>query len=447
MKSSELVNDFPISEIQGFFYERKVTDKDRLNELSKDIAQKGVLKNICIAKKLVRHKDKKPIGVNMVVAGFRTTKASIQAKRETVPARVYEVLTDLEATDILLSENIHFEDMNDFDIAQNLNRYVQAGIQQKAIAKRINRSEPYVSLYLSLLKDSEAIQKALVTNEVFTEKHARLVRPLPEKLHEKAISLVEGKTVKDAKEAIQKLSEENKAVVLKAEIKALQDSLKECDEAEKVKGEIERQVAELGGKMKALTPSSMDVKRLVAKIERIRVSYFPRKERLTQLKARKRELMKLKPEFDVKPIKKERDGVYTTLGKRQAKVKALKEQVSKIQTEIRKLKDEAKRLTEKIELVNTTKHELTRIDEEVKDLTTSLKELQNSLGKEIKDYDKLVKTVETSEKELLTQREAYFTQIGELKGKIRSLNGKIAQRTLREKRLADKRAELRNLKA
>ena len=447
MKESNIVSDFPISNIQGFFYERKVFDKERLNELSEDIAEKGVLKNIVIAKKLFNHKTKKPIGVNMVVAGFRTTKASIMAKRETIPARVYENLSDLEATDILLSENIHFEDMTDFDIAQNLNRYVKAGLKQKDIAARITKSEPYVSQYLSLLKDSKAIQKALVTNTDFSEKHARLVRKLPEKLHEKAVTLVQGQTVKDAKESVQKLAEENKAVVLKAKIKDLQDRLKECDKAEKVKAEIERQVAEISGKMKALTPSSMDVKRLIGKIERIRIAYFPRKERLTTLRAQKKELLKIKPEFDVEPVKKEREEAYTLIGKKEQKIKTTKEKLAKLQDETRKLKAEAKRLTEKIELVNSTKHQLKNIEAETKDLTVSLKDMEKSLGKEIKDYDKLVKTVETSEKEILGKRETFFTQIAELKGKIRSLNGKIANRTLTEKRLKNLKTELRNLKA
>jgi len=443
---SELINDFPISEIKGFFYERQVFDKERLNELATDIAQKGVLKNVVISRKLLNHKTKALIGENMVIAGFRSTKASVMAKRKTIPARVYETLTDLEATDILLSENIHFEDMNDFDIAQNLNRYVDAGLKQKDIATRINKSEPYVSQYLALLKDSEAIQKALTTEpEAFTEKHARLVRALPPKLHEKAVELVQGKTVKEAKGVVEQLAEENKAVVLKALIKELEDRLKECDEAEKQKAELERQSAEISGKIKALTPSSMELKRLIAKIERIRTGYFPRKERLAELKAKRTELLKTMPSFDVSQVEKERKEVYEVIAKKEERIKAIKEELSKLQEENRKLKDEAKRLTEKIELVNTTKHELKRIDAETKDLQPQIKELEANLGKEIKDFDKLVETVKTSEKDTLEKREAHFKELAEVKEKIRSLNGKIANRSMVEKRIENLKKELRNL--
>jgi len=440
------IQEFPIGEIKGFFYERQVFDKDRLSELANDIAQKGVLKNVVIAKKLLNAK-KEVIGENMVVAGFRTTKASIMAKRQTIPARVYDSLTELEATDILLSENIHFEDMSDYDIAQNMNRYVEAGIKQKDIASRVNKSESYVSQYLALLKDSEPIQKALVTNEAFTESHARVVRQLPEKLHEKAVELVQGRTVKEAKEVAQKLAEENKAEVIKAQISELKDRLSEIDKAEKEKAELERQVAELSGKAKALTPSSMDIKRLIGKIERIRVGYFPRKERLTELTARRKELMKTMPTFDIEPLNKEREEVYTVIAKKEEKIKELKQELSKLQEEQRKLKEEAKRLTEKIQLVTTTKHELKRIETEIKDLTEAVKDFERNLGKEIKEYDKLVATIQNSEKELLEQREAYFKQIAELKEKMRTLNGKIANRSLAEKRLENLKAELKNLKA
>lgn len=446
MKRSD-IEEFPIGEIKGFFYERQVFDKDRLNELAQDIKGKGVLKNIVIAKKLLSDKTKKVIGENMVIAGFRTTKASIMAKRQTIPARVYDSLTELEATDILLSENIHFEDMSDYDIAQNMNHYIEAGIKQKDIATRINKSESYVSQYLALLKDSEPIQKALVANEAFTESHARVVRKLPERLHEKVITLVQGRTIKEAKEVVEKIAEENKAEVIKAQISELEERLSEIDKAEKEKAELERQVAELSGKVKALTPSSMDIKRLIGKIERIRIGYFPRKERLTELKSRRKELMKTMPTFDIQPLKKEREEVYAVIAKKDEKIKALKEQLGKLQNEQRKLKEEAKRLTEKIQLVTTTKHELKRIETEMKDLTEQVKDFERTLGKEIKEYDKHVATIKNSEKELLEKRESLFVQIAERKQKMRSLNGKIANRSLAEKRLANLKKELKNLKA
>ena len=447
MKAESEIVEFPISDIKGFFYERKVLNQDRLNELSKDVQQKGVLKNIVMTRELISHKTKKVIGQDIVVAGFRTTKASIMAKRQTIPARMYKQLTDLEATDILLSENIHFEDMNDFDLAQNLKRYVEAKIPQKDIATRINKSESFVSLYLQLLKDTEPIQKAISTEpEAFTEKHARLVRKLPPKLHEKAVTVVKGKTVREAKEVVQKIADENKAVVLKAQIKELKDKLSDLDEAEKEQQKLKNQIAELSGKVKALTPSSMDIKRLIGKIERIRVGYFPRKERLVQLKSKRRELMKTMPTFDIKPIEKEREDAYARIAKKQAKIKAVKEELSKLREEERKLQSEAKRLTEKIQLVTTTRHELKKTETEIKDLEPSVKDLERELGKEIKDYDKLVKTVEASEKELLQQREGFFKQIAERKEKLRSLNGKIANRSLVEKRLQNLKKELRNLK-
>ena len=439
--------DFPISDIQGFFYERKVYDKDRLKELAKDVEQKGVIKNITVAKKLVSYKTKEVIGENVVVAGFRVTNASMVVKRETIPARVYETLNELEATDILLSENIHTEDMSDYDVAQNINRYVVFGFKQKDIATRINKSESYVSQYLQLLKDSEAIQKALVVNEAFTEKHAREVRKLPTKLHKEAVSLVEGKTVRETRDVIKELAEKNKAVVVRQQIKELKDRLKEIDNAEKEKLELERQLAEISGKIKALSPSTKEMKRIVGKIEAIRVGYFPRKERLAELKTKRVGLLKTMPNFDIEPLKKEREQIYGKVAKKTEKAKELKEKLRKIASDIKNDKAEAKRLTEKIELVVSAKNELRRIDTEKKDLEKGLADIKKRYSKEIKDYDKLVSAIQNSEKEVLEKRETLFNEASEVKGKIRSLNGKIANRKLVEKKLENLKKELRNVNA
>jgi len=442
------IQDFPISEIKGFFYQRQIFDKDRLNELAKDISQKGVLKNVVITKKLLSNDTKKVIGENMVVAGFRTTKASIMAKRKTIPARIYDTLTELEATDILLSENIHFEEMSDFDISQNINRYVVAGIMQKDIAERINRSESYVSQYLALMKDTEPIREALAErDETFTEKHARIVRALPEKLHKRAVEVVKGRTVKEAKEVVKELAEENKAVMVKAQIKELEEQLKDLEKAEDEKRAIEEQISQLNGQIRALKPSSKDIQRLIGKIERIRIGYFPRKERLAELKARAKEIQKTLPNYDIEVLKKDREKVYGDLAKRDEKIKALQEQIAKEKEEGKKLKDEAKRLTEQIELIVSSKRELAKINEESKSLTKAMEDIEKDYHTEIKDFDKLTATIKNSEKELLERRESLFRQIADLKTKQRSLNGKIANKNMIQKRLENLKSHLKNLKA
>jgi len=444
-RNFQLVAEFPISQIQGFFYERQIYDKDRLLELAEDIKQKGVLKNIVIAKELVSNDGKKVLGQNIVIAGFRTTKASMSIGLKTIPAKVYDRLTELEATDILLSENIHFEDMSDYDIAQNLLRYVKLGMNQKEIAKRINKSEAYVSQYLALLKDSEPIQKAIVKGEI-AEPQARIIRKLPESLHQKAVELAKGKTVRETKQIVEKIAEENKAELIKKQIAEIEAKLKEIEKAEIEREQINNQIAKLEGQLNALKPSDMETKRLLAKLERLQTAYFPRKERLAQLKARKTEILKILPKQDVlEQLQKERKEIYEKLGNVQGQIKKLLEQLKELRAKEKELKQEAKRVTSRIEEITKLNHELNRIEREINDLQPEIKELEHNYAKEIKNFDKLKAELDKKQKDIVEQREAIMKQIAELKLKRNSLNGKIANKSIMEKRLADLKAQLRRL--
>lgn len=435
-----------ISDIKGWLYQRKLVDYNEnigatLSEITESIKDKGVIEPI-----ICRRLDNGDIEG---IAGFLRLLACQKLDIKQIPAIVYNKLGDLEATDILLIENLDRQEMADIDVSNVLNFYVKQKLKQQDIAKRIHKSESYVSQYLSLLKDSEHIRRALSEKtEAFTEKHARIVRQLPTKLHKEAVSLVKGKTVREARQTLKELAEENKAVLVKAQIKELEDRLKGIDKAQKEKLELETQIAEISGKVKALKPSSMDIKRIIAKIERIRGFYFPKKEQLTELKARRKGMLKtFDPKTDIEPLKKERQTAYDKLAKKTEASKKLREQLRKLQTESKTLEKEAKRLTEQIELYTTTKNQLKQIEGEINNIAQYLKGIEKDLGKEIKDYDKLVGAVQNSEKELLEKREVFFKQIAGLKEKVRSLNGKIANRSLVEKRLTNLKAELKNLKA
>jgi ParB/RepB/Spo0J family partition protein len=435
-----------ISDIKSWLYQRRLIDYNEhigamLSEIIESVKDKGVIEPI-ICRRLKN-------GDLQGIAGYLRYLACQKLDIKEIPAIVYTDLGDLEATDILLVENLDRQEMADIDIANVLAFYVKAGIKQTEIAKRIHKSESYVSQYLALLKDSEPIRQALSEKtEAFTEKHARLVRQLPSKLHKKAVEAIKGKTVREAKQVVKQLAEENKAIMLREQIKELEARLKEIEQAQAKKLELEREIAEISGKVKALKPSSMDIKRIIAKIERIRSFYFPKKEQLAELKAKRKEILKtFNPKADIEPLKKERAEIYERIAKKNQKIKELREELKKLQEETRKLEKEAKRLTEQIELYTTTKNELKRIESEIKNLTQYLKGIESDLGKEIKNYDKLVKTVEASEKELLAKREEYFKQIAQLKEKVRQLNGKIANRTLVERKLESLKAELKNLES
>lgn len=429
----------PLADVKGWLYQRTVISKEEFEDKKNSIMAKGVVEPIIL---------RKVKGELQGVAGYLRYLACQELAMKEIPAVIYEKLDDLEARDILMIENIQHQEMADIDLANVLHGYVEKGLQQQDIAKRIHKSESYVSLYLALMKDTEPIREALAERtEEFTEKHARIVRALPEKLHKKAVEVVKGKTVKEAKEVVQQLAEENKAVMVKAQIKELEEQLKDVEKAEDQKRAIEEEISKLNGQIRALQPSSKDIQRLIGKVERIRIGYFPRKERLTELKARAKEIQKTLPNYDIEVLKKDREKIHVDLAKRQEKIKALEEQISKERQEAKKLRDEAKRLTEQIELIVSSKRELDKINDEVKSLTKAMEDIEKDYHAEIKDFDKLTATIKNSEKELLERRETLFQQIADLKTKQRSLNGKIANKNMILKRLENLKAELKNLKA
>ena len=429
-----------LGNIKSWLYSRTAIDYNTnvgatLTEIAESIKAKGVIEPI-----ILRRLDN---GDLQGIAGYLRYLACEKVGIAEIPAIVYAKIDDLEATDILMIENLERQEMADIDVSNVLARYVDAGLKNKDIAERIHRSDSYVSQYLALLKDTEPIRKALSEKtEAFTEKHARLVRRLPETLHKKAVKAVKGKTVKESREAIKKIEAKNKAELVKAQISELETRIKGVEKAEDEKRGLEEQIAKLTGEAKALKFESVDIQRLVAKIERLQLRYFPTVERLSTVKARMKEIDKVMPTYDIEQVKKQRERVYTDLAKSKAKVKEIQERLKKAKEKAKELQKEANKLTESIEYAVNLKRENNKLKDEKKKLEETVKDFESHYAKEIKNFDNLKATVNNANREVMEKREAIFKQVAELKAKIRSLNGKIASRKTVEKRLEQLKAEL-----
>ena len=428
-----------LGDIKSWLYQRTAIDYNEnvgatLTEIAESIKAKGVIEPI-----ILRRLDN---GDLQGIAGYLRCLACEKVGIADIPAIVYAKIDDLEATDILMIENLERQEMADIDVSNVLQRYVEAGLKNKDVADRIHRSETYVSRYLSLLKDSEAIRKALSEKtETFTEKHAREVRKLPPTLHKKAVKAVKGKTVKETREIVKEIKEKNKAEMVKAQISELETRLKDIEKAEDEKRAIEEQVAKLTGEAKALKFENVDIQRLVAKIERLQLRYFPTKERLATVKGRMKEIDKVMPTYDVEAVKKERERVYTNLAKAKAKIKDITEQLKKAREKAKELEKEANKLTESIEYTVNIKREFNKLKDERKGLEETVKDFERNYTSEITNFDNLKATVNNANREVMERRQDIFKQVAELKAKIRSLNGKIASRKTVEKRLEQLKAD------
>ena len=121
-------------EISGFNPRRKISEHE-LKELADSILQVGILQPI-----LVRTKDKK----FEIVCGERRFRACQTAKLKTIPAIVRE-LTDDEALEIAITENLQRSDVSPIEEATAYKRLADTGRYDLAnLALRFGKSEAYI---------------------------------------------------------------------------------------------------------------------------------------------------------------------------------------------------------------------------------------------------------------------------------------------------------------
>ena len=123
---------------------RKTFDEAALNELADSIAQHGVLQPL-----LVRPL---PGGGYQLVAGERRWRASRIAGLKEVPVIVKE-LSDTEAMQLAIIENLQREDLNPIEEAEGLQALIdKCGFNQEEVAVSVGKSRPAITNSLRLLK-------------------------------------------------------------------------------------------------------------------------------------------------------------------------------------------------------------------------------------------------------------------------------------------------------
>lgn len=143
--------ELPLAEIRGIEYNiRSTADMVKLGELKASIQNHGLIHPIVV----------RPIeGGYEVVAGMRRVIACQQLGHKTIRAEIRE-LSDDEAEYVKLSENIHREDVSQFDQGRFF-AYIKErfDLTDEDIAKQIGKSRAYVTQrLLSLAWPSELIE-------------------------------------------------------------------------------------------------------------------------------------------------------------------------------------------------------------------------------------------------------------------------------------------------
>lgn len=144
---------------------RQTMDPQELSGLVESIRRHGVLQPIVV---------RPAAGGFEVVAGERRWRAAEAAGLTTIPALV-RTLTDREALELALVENLQREDLNPMERARAYQRLLQAfGMTQEEVADRVGKSQPSVANAIRLLTLPAQIQASLEAGRI-SEGHARAI--------------------------------------------------------------------------------------------------------------------------------------------------------------------------------------------------------------------------------------------------------------------------------
>ena len=143
---------------------RKTFDEEALQELADSIRQHGVLQPLLV----------RPLttGGYQLVAGERRWRASRIAELKEVPVIIKE-LSDTEAMEIAIIENLQREDLNPIEEAEGLQALIdKCGYTQEEVAVSVGKSRPAITNSLRLLRLPEEV-RSLTKDGFISAGHAR----------------------------------------------------------------------------------------------------------------------------------------------------------------------------------------------------------------------------------------------------------------------------------
>lgn len=142
---------------------RKKFDEESLQELADSIRQFGILQPLIVQERNDYYE---------IIAGERRWRAAKLAGLKEVPV-IIRKMTDQEAVEISLIENIQRENLNPIEEAIAYKRLLtEFQLKQEEVAERVAKSRTAVTNSMRLLKLDERIQQ-MVIDEMLTTGHAR----------------------------------------------------------------------------------------------------------------------------------------------------------------------------------------------------------------------------------------------------------------------------------
>lgn len=155
----------PIDQISPNPYQpRKTFNEASIEELARSVREHGIVQPLVVTRSGDRYK---------LIAGERRYRAAQKAGLDTVPVVIKEDVTENDALEIALIENIQREDLNPIEEAHAYHQlHEEFGLTQEEISKRVGKERSTVANFLRLLKLPDTVKKLLASGQL-SMGHAR----------------------------------------------------------------------------------------------------------------------------------------------------------------------------------------------------------------------------------------------------------------------------------
>ena len=163
-----LIQNLPLTHIRAGDNDRTTFTESRLSGLAQSIRDNGLAQPITV----------RSIGVDQyeIVAGERRYRAVLELGWETIPA-IVRVMTDREASAVMLAENVTRDDLNPIEEARAYDKRLRAGWSVGDISQATGLSNQRIERRVSLLRLQEGIAD-LVASGHFPIGHAEMLTDL-----------------------------------------------------------------------------------------------------------------------------------------------------------------------------------------------------------------------------------------------------------------------------
>ena len=180
---------------------RRTFDESSLEELAESIKQIGVIQPITV---------KKVDDYYVIIAGERRWRAARKAGVQEIPVIIKNDISDLEALEIALIENIQREDLNPLEEALTYKKFSdEFKLNQEAIADKVGKSRAAVANSIRLLNLDKRVQTFLTENRL-SSGHCRALLGITDKdlQFETAEHIIEeGLSVRETEDLVKTINE------------------------------------------------------------------------------------------------------------------------------------------------------------------------------------------------------------------------------------------------